>query len=260
MIVRKRRGGVGCEYLAPSVKTLILEEADEPMSSRVVVVEDSVALNALLCDALKKVGYEVDGFVDAESLIESAALKDAQVIILDIQLPGEDGLQLAKRLRPLMPNLGILMLTTRSSNASQIEGYDVGADFYLPKPISPDELVGAVESLLRRKEQAMEKAATMQRCVLSRSALTLACGEHSIRMSSGDAAILVGLASAPDKQLAHWQILDLLQAEQDQKSRSALDVRMYRLRAKLSKLTASDAPILSIRGVGYRLGLDLEIA
>jgi|AntAceMinimDraft_5_1070358.scaffolds.fasta_scaffold54519_1 DNA-binding response OmpR family regulator len=229
------------------------------MPNRVLVVEDSVALNELMCLALRKAGYEAEGFLDAESLIESVLLKDAQIIVLDIQLPGEDGLQLAERLRPLMPNLGILMLTTRSSNASQVAGYDAGSDYYLPKPIAPEELIAAVNSLLRRKQQASQAGSANQRCVYCRTTLNLSYGECSVRLSDSDAAILVGLASAPGHELAHWQIMDLLGIDQDKKKRSALDVRIYRLRAKLSALTGNYSPILSIRGVGYRLGMPLEI-
>ena len=210
------------------------------MSHRVLVVEDSHALNDLLCDALRNVGHDVHGFYDAEAVFEYAGLKDAQVVVLDIQLPGESGLQLAQRLRPLMPALGILMLTTRTTNLNRIEGYEAGADYYLPKPVSPDELVAAVDSLLRRKEHSRLSDPSEQHCVLSRASLTLSSGERSVRLSASDTTILVALAGAPDKQLEHWQILDLLQSDHDKNMRSALDVRMYRLRTKLSDVTGQD--------------------
>lgn len=231
------------------------------MPYRVVVVEDSFALNDLLCDALRRQGYEVQGFADAESVIEYAQLKDTDVVVLDIQLPGESGLELAKRLRPLMPNLGILMLTTRTSNQNRIEGYEAGADYYLPKPLSPHELVGAVDSLIRRKRQVAQVSAPKDdRCILSKDRFVLSCGGRSVKLSPGDTAILVALASAPDRQLEHWQIMDLLSTDKEQVSRSTLDVRIYRLRAKLSEFTQEDYPITSVRGVGYRLGFDLEVA
>ena len=229
------------------------------MSHRVLVVEDSHALNELLCDALTHVGYEVHGLYDAETVLEYGDLKDVQIMVLDIQLPGESGLALAQRLRPLMPDLGILMLTTSTSNNNRIEGYEAGADYYLPKPVSPDEIVSAVDSLVRRKQQGRQEDSRTPRCVLSRSNLTLTSDERSVRLSVGDTTILVALAGAPNKQLEHWQILSLLEVDHDKKVRSALDVRMFRLRTKLSEVTGQDYPIVSIRGVGYRLGFDLEI-
>jgi len=230
------------------------------MPNRILVVEDSHALNDLLCDALRRAGHEVVGLTDAESVIEHPSLKDTEVVVLDIQLPGESGLQLAQRLRPLMPSLGILMLTARSTNANRIEGYDAGADYYLPKPVSPDELVFAVESLLRRKQQTIRAASEgVPRFVLSRSALTLSVADRAVKLSSADAAILVGLASAPDKQLEHWQIMELLSVDQEPVSRSTLDVRIYRLRSKLSEFTGQSHSIASVRGVGYRLGFEIEV-
>jgi DNA-binding response OmpR family regulator len=230
------------------------------MPNRILIVEDSHALNDLMCDVLRKAGHEVVGLLDAESVIEHPSLKDTQVMVLDIQLPGESGIQLAKRLRPLMPNLGILMLTARSTHANRLEGYEAGADYYLPKPVSPEELVAAVDSLLRRKQRSLLVTSdTPQRYIVSRSALTLSYGERFIKLSSSDSAVLVALAGATDKQLEHWQLMELLGASQGPVSRSTLDVRIYRLRSKLSEFTGQAHPIASVRSVGYRLGFEIEV-
>ncbi|MCD8536101.1 MAG: response regulator transcription factor [Burkholderiaceae bacterium] len=230
------------------------------MPCQVLVVEDSQALNDLLCSALREAGHNAIGFLDAESVIEYANLKDTDIAVLDIQLPGESGLQLAQRLRPLMPNLGILMLTTRTTNLNRIEGYDAGADYYLPKPVSPQELVGAVNSLIRRKQQTVQTVTgSANRCTLSKTTSVLEYGEAALKLSDSDAAILVSLASAPNRQIEHWQIIDLLSSDTELVNRSALDVRIYRLRAKLSEFLGVKHPIVSIRGIGYRLGFDLEV-
>ncbi len=231
------------------------------MPRHIVVVEDSQALNELLCDALRDAGHEAAGFLDAESLAEYPHLKDTDVLVLDIQLPGESGLQVARRLRPLMPNLGILMLTTRTSNMNRVEGYDAGADYYLPKPVSPDELVSAVDSLIRRKQQASARALDLLApgYVLSGGSHVLAQGERWLKLSHVECMILTALAAAPGRQLEHWQILDLLSSETEQVSRSTLDVRIFRLRSKLAEFTSEKQPIVSVRGVGYRLGFELEI-
>ena len=227
----------------------------------VVVIEDSEALNALLCRSLKNAGYQVEGFLDAESFLESPAIKSAQVIILDVYLPGEDGISLAHRLRKLMPDLGILMLTTRSTNAERIEGYDAGADYYLPKPVTPAELCDAVHSLFARKSRFKVSAAptVSERCILSRAGYSLSYQGRTLKISDADNKILVGLASAPNQQLEYWQILELLNGDQEVVSRRSLDVRVYRLRSKLSELLGQDTTIVSIRGLGYRLGFELEV-
>ena len=227
----------------------------------VVVVEDSEALNALLCRALENDGYQVEGFLDAESLLESPALKDAQIIVLDVYLPGESGIALASRLRHLMPDLGILMLTTRTTNAERIEGYDAGADYYLPKPVTPDELCDAVRSLCLRKSRLTVSPASVakERCVLSRAGFALSFRGRVLKISNADNKILVALASAPNQQMEYWQILEVLNAERDLISRRALDVRVHRLRAKLAELLDQETTIVSIRGIGYRLGFELEV-
>ena len=228
------------------------------MSNRILVVEDSEPLNDLLCVALRNAGFTVQGFLDAESVVEYARLKDADVVVLDVQLPGESGLALAKRLRTLIPSLGILMLSTRSSNSDRIEGYDSGADYYLPKPVSPLELVTGVTSLLNRKK-AGGSASNGQCFTLSRMTFMLARGERSVKLTALDAIILTALASAPDRQLERWQLMELISRDSGPVSRESFDVRIHRLRARLFEFTSEKNPIVSVRGVGYKLAIDIEI-
>lgn len=228
----------------------------------IVVVEDSEPLNDLLCNALRDAGHTVFGFLDAESLSEHSTLKDTDLIVLDVQLPGENGLQLAQRFRQMMPNLGILMLTTGSSNNQRIRGYEAGADYYLPKPVSPQELCEAVQSLLNRVQTRSAALATREnsdRYILTPSTLVLKFGSKFVKLSDTDCQVLVALATAPDRQLEHWQLVDLLSAGTDIVTRGSLDVRMYRLRTKLAEVMLAKQAIVSVRGVGYRLGFELEI-
>ena len=228
--------------------------------SNIVVVEDNEALNTLLCRTLRNAGHDVFGFLDAESLLEHPSLQDVDLAVLDIQLPGESGIELAQRLRASMPNLGIVMLTTQSSNAHRIQGYSAGADFYLPKPISADELCVAVQSLLDRKRLFVVQpvSAPARRCVLSRTSLAMSLGQRWLKLSPSECKVLVALACAPGRQLEYWQILDIVNTMGESISRRTLDVRMYRLRSKLTEFTAEPHTIVSVRGVGYRLGFDLE--
>lgn len=230
------------------------------MPHRVVVVEDNLTLNELMCGTLRTEGYEVSGFLDAESLIESTHLKDTEVVVLDIQLPGESGLVLAKRLRSLIANLGILFLTTRTSNQDRIEGYKAGGDYYLPKPLKPEELVEAVRSLLdRRRQMVAGQNVPESRYRLSKATFVFTVGRQSIKFSAAEANILVALAGAPDRQLEYWQIIDLISSDDSLVSRASLDVRVFRLKSKLREITDMQHPIVSVRGVGYRLGFAVEI-
>jgi len=228
---------------------------------KVVVVEDHKALNSLLCKTLSDAGHQVIGFLDAESLLEHPSLQDVQIAVLDVQLPGESGIALAQRLRSTMPNLGIVMLTTRTSNTHRIEGYSAGADYYLPKPISSEELCDAVRSLLDRKLEYVVKsvAETVERCVLARNALAMSLGNRWLKLSPSECNVLVGLACAPGRQLEYWQILEIVNNAKNAISRRTLDVRMHRLRTKLVEFTGMPQPLVGIRGVGYRLALELEV-
>lgn len=230
------------------------------MPYQIIVVEDSQDLNDTLCEVLCSVGHQVTGFLDAESVIEFVALKNTDIAVLDIELPGESGLILAKRLRSIMPNLGILFLTTRTSNRNRIEGYDSGADYYLPKPITHAEFAEAVDSLIRRKQKHTHAdVQDTNFSVLSKNTNRLSRVGESIQLTNSDAAILVSLASAANYQLEYWQLMDLLGSDDEPFIRSSLAVRIFRLRTKLSTFLHIDNPIVAVRGVGYRLGFDLKV-
>lgn len=232
------------------------------MPYRVIVVEDSQVLNELLCEALSQAGYMVTGFLDAESVLEFSGLRDIDIAVLDIQLPGESGLTLSGRLQTLMPRLGILMLTARTENTDRILGYEAGADFYLPKPVSPQELTAAVDSLMRLKQKKLTQIADEDdaRFVLEKRSHVLSQGDRSVKLTEGEVDILVALALAPDKRLEHWQIIELLSKDGDTITRVTLDVRLYRLRTKLARFTQNQHTIVSVRKFGYKLGFELEIA
>lgn len=229
---------------------------------QIALVEDNVDLNEMLCETLRTHGYAVQGFVDAESFLESKTLSQVRVLIADIQLPGEDGLSLSRRVRGAMPHIAIMILTTHTSNVYRIQGYDAGADFYLPKPISPDELVTAVESLIRRKtsrtEQSMRETA-MSPVVVDREAGVIRCGTKVVKVSATDLHLLCSFALAPSGALARWRLLELLDNGAATASNSALDVRLFRLRAKLSEVADIEDPIANVRGVGYRVMLPIRI-
>jgi len=124
-----------------------------------LLVEDNKALNAVLTEFLADAGYHVLTFEQAEDIPESAQFEMA---ILDLNLPGEDGLSLAKRLKSANPGLGIILLTIRSALDDKLQGYEMGADVFLAKPVEPSELLAVLNALARRltTERANSNAAT----------------------------------------------------------------------------------------------------
>ncbi|MFW2454814.1 response regulator transcription factor [Methyloversatilis discipulorum] len=119
-----------------------------------LIVEDNDDLRDSLADALGTRGHHVVALDCAEAVPEQAELTRLDLAIVDLNLPGEDGLALAQRLREAQPGLGIIMLTARAQSSDKVAGYEHGADIYLTKPVSLQELAGAVQALGRRLKPA----------------------------------------------------------------------------------------------------------
>jgi DNA-binding response OmpR family regulator len=212
----------------------------------IIVIEDHDALRDMTVAALRTHGHQVQGASCAESLVEMAAFSTADLLVLDINLPGEDGLSLASRLRRSHPHLGIILLTGRSSLDQKVQGYDSGADIYLTKPTSMEALRAAIGALSRRLKplplQAHWRLDLQQRKLVSDAG--------AVVLSEPEVKLLYALACAPERKLEHWQLMELL-ALQDQKN--ALEAHIARLRKKLMQLGADAGVVKVVRQVGYQL-------
>jgi DNA-binding response OmpR family regulator len=118
----------------------------------IVVVEDHDDLRELTCLALSHRGHHVVGLSCAEELEDQAGGGPVDVFVIDLNLPGEDGISLTQRLRHVYPLVGIVMLTARSQNKDKVLGYDSGADLYMTKPVNFEELCAAIQSFARRRQ------------------------------------------------------------------------------------------------------------
>jgi DNA-binding response OmpR family regulator len=221
-----------------------------------VVVEDNNDLRTLLCNALRKDGHHVTALSCAEELEDQAGSDHADAFLIDINLPGEDGLSLAKRIRHVHPLVGIIILSARSALDDRLSGYDCGADIYLTKPISLPELSAALRSFARRR-LATFKHITPKGLTLNK--LELQGQETAVKLTAQEAILLTALARAPACRLETWQIAELLDAEVDDSFKSSLAVRMVRLRKKLTDAGAQGLVIESLRNIGYQLTTRIEI-
>jgi DNA-binding response OmpR family regulator len=222
----------------------------------IVVVEDNNDLRTLLSNALRKEGHRVTALSCAEELEDHAGSDHADAFLLDINLPGEDGLSLAQRIRHAHPLVGIIMLSARSALDDKLLGYDCGADIYLTKPISLPELSAALRSFARRRlatfKQIKPEGLTLNK-------LELQGQQTSVKLTAQEAIVLTALARAPAGRLETWQIAELLEAEVDESFKSSLAVRMVRLRKKLTDAGAEGLVIESLRNIGYQLTTRIEI-
>lgn len=220
----------------------------------VLLIEDHEALRELIRDCLNEAGYLVEAIDCAEALAE---IKPVEwfAAILDINLPGEDGLSLAKRLRTVHPNLRIAMLTARNAVQDRVTAYDVGADVYLNKPFEAEELLAVLTSWAKRQKHNVQEKA----CCLSREKLLLSYGSFTCKITAGEAIVLQQFALATNHQLAYWQILELLDWPMDDENLHRLRNKMYKLRKKIAILMQDQNAVKALRGDGYKLNIPLII-
>lgn len=217
-----------------------------------LIVDDDDRIRDLLKEYLARFGFRVTGAADAASARRLLATLDFDLVVLDVMMPGEDGLSLAKAIRAERPT-PIMMLTARGRADDRIEGLSLGVDDYLAKPFEPRELVLRIEAILRRAgaRPAGRKislggfAFDLERGELSR-------GDESIRLTEGEAQLLKRLALNPHVPVDR---LDLARDTADPTGR-AVDVQVTRLRRKFELDPRNPRYLHTVRGVGYMLAPD----
>lgn len=222
-------------------------------SLNVVVVEDHEALREMTVGVLASAGWHVRGFESAEALYEGIGLKTIDIALLDLNLPGEDGLTLARRLREHQPNIGIVMLTVREGIEQRVSGYEHGADLYLPKPAAGAELIAAIAALARR----LGPSSRLPAFVLDLAAGRLRGPAGSVSLLEPEALLLRAFALAPEGKLETWQVYEILGEENA--SRGAIAIRITRLRKKLAEAGAPEEALRAVRNQGYRLFIGLAV-
>lgn len=213
----------------------------------ILVVEDNEQLREATLDALRSIGHNVDGVDCAEAVPEQQRSFD--LMLIDLNLPGEDGLALAQRMRAIQPDIGIIMVTARGLPDDKRQGYECGADIYMPKPVLFDELCAAIQSLGRRLGAAQD-----ERIVLDQERLSL-IGRNGMRadLSGAECMLLIAFVRAAEQRLENWQMIELLNKEHAQDPKAALELQIVRLRKKLQQAGARTPSIRALRGMGYQL-------
>lgn len=224
---------------------------------KIIVVEDHDELREVTVEALGALGYDVRGVDCAEALDDALALASADMLVLDLNLPGEDGISIARRLRKAQPAMGIVMVTARDAAKDVLSGYDSGADIYLTKPTSPEELGAAIRALARRIRPAA--GADESTLTLNTTVLQLKGPQAVIDVSDQESHLLGALVRAREHRLETWQLLELTGKSTSASDKKALAVQIVRLRKKLADAGAAEPTIKSIRSTGYQLCVVLEI-
>jgi two-component system, OmpR family, response regulator len=223
---------------------------------RILVIEDDHRLAYLIRKVLESEHFSVDLAYDGDLGLEIALRGAHDVAVIDWMLPGRDGPAVCRGIRAARLPLAILMLTARSQVEDRVAGLYSGADDYLPKPFSFDELIARLHALGRRMTPAAEAfELRVGRLVLDLRTFTARRGDQPLELTRTEWTLLEYLMRHPGQALTRRQILDYVWSYENEVKPSLVDVYVSYLRNKLGCPGLKD-PIQTVRGIGYRLAVD----
>ncbi|MCH2240672.1 MAG: phosphate regulon transcriptional regulator PhoB [Aquabacterium sp.] len=223
--------------------------------SRVLIVEDEAAIAELISLNLRHAGYEVTLAATADQAQSEVTRVLPDLVILDWMLPGQSGLSLAKRWRSEQRTreLPIIMLTARADETDKVAGLDAGADDYLAKPFSTNELMARIRAVLRRKApEALDSAVEVGRLRLDPATRRVSVGEQDVKVGPTEFRLLHFLMTHPERVHSRAQLLDRVWGDHVFIEERTVDVHVKRLREALSPAKCAQM-IETVRGAGYRL-------
>jgi two-component system OmpR family response regulator len=230
-----------------------------PSVPRILVVDDDPGIREVLCDYLVQHGYEASGAASAAEMDRAVAAQAPDLIVLDLMMPGEDGLSVCRRLSGKGPP--IVMLSAMGGDTDRIIGLELGADDYLAKPCNPRELLARIRAVLRRpREDTPTDGAVLAfagwRLDLMRRELVRPDG-GIVTLSAGEFALLRAFVDSPGRVLTRDQLLERARGTDSDVFDRAMDVQISRLRRKLDDGSGLEL-IQTLRGEGYRFDAKVE--
>lgn len=228
------------------------------MNDRILIVDDDQEIRTLLMRYLNEQGMTARAVENGVAMRRLMERETFDVLILDVMLPGEDGLSLCAKLRAEGFYLPILMLTAKGQDIDRIIGIEVGADDYLPKPFNPRELYARIKSLLRRQAYSkipgtpeLVQHITIGHFELDCQQRVLKNGETSVSLTTGEFALLNALVNHPLKAQSRERLLELSRSRDSEVSDRSIDVQIRRLRKILEDNPADPKFIQTVWGFGY---------
>jgi two-component system alkaline phosphatase synthesis response regulator PhoP len=227
------------------------------MSKTILVVDDEAKIIQIARDYLERAGFNVLSAADGPSALTAARARKPDLIVLDLGLPGMDGMDVTRALRK-DSNVPIIMLTARGDESDKLVGLELGADDYITKPFSPKELVARVRTVLRRSEasSASGENNSLVRAgdlVLDTARMQLSRGGTPVELTPTEFQLLTALAREPGRVFTRAQLLDTLHGVAFESFERAIDAHIKNIRRKIEPDPRSPHYILSIYGVGYKL-------
>ena len=232
----------------------------------ILIVDDDNDIRSLLGDFLGQHGFNILLARDGDEMQAILSKNTIDLLVLDIMLPGKDGLTLCRELR-ISSQVPIIMLTAAGEAVDRIVGLEMGADDYLSKPFNPRELLARVKAILRRSQVvASEKQPAEQACfqfanwTLDKGVRRLLSPEQlEVSLSTGEFSLLVTLLERPQQVLSRDQLLDLTKNRMASPFDRSIDIQISRLRNKIEEDPKQPQIIKTIRGGGYMLAVPVEI-
>ena len=231
----------------------------------ILVVDDDTEIRSLLRDYLQQQGYRVTAVADGRGLRAAVDTSRPDLIILDLMLPGEDGLTLCRELRA-RSEVPVIMLTARGEETDRIVGLELGADDYVAKPFSPRELLARIKSVLRRARSLPDNLKNEESGVFRFAGWTLDAATRNLTSPAGVVVALSGtdfrllkiFVDHPNRVLTRDQLVDLMLARDAGPYDRAIDVQVSRLRQRLGEDAKEPAIIKTVRGQGYVFAAHVE--
>jgi len=229
------------------------------LRTRVLVVDDDMRLRELLVRYLGEQGLEVRAVPDAAGMDKYLARERYDLVVLDLMLPGEDGLAICRRLRAQNAAPAILMLTAKGDDVDRIVGLEMGADDYLPKPFNPRELVARIHAVLRRRQPAGPPGAPAAATEIHRfgpfeldlGARALSRDGKPVPLTTGEFSVLKVLVQNPRQPLSRDKLMELARGREYEVFDRSIDVQISRLRKIVEQDPARPRHIQTVWGFGY---------
>ncbi|MCP4416650.1 MAG: response regulator transcription factor [Chloroflexi bacterium] len=224
------------------------------MSEKILIVEDEVRIVRTLRLYLEQAGFVVTAVHDGAQAIPAFRQERPSLVLLDLNLPGQDGLDICRSLRRA-GNVPIIMLTARTEEMDRLIGLELGADDYISKPFSPREVVARVRAVLRRTHGSMANADILQAGMLqlNLAAYRVWVDGHLLDLTQTEFELLATLMRSKGRVLSRAQLLQAIQGVAFEEFERAIDQHIKNVRRKLKEKVGDVAIINTIYGVGYRL-------
>lgn len=227
--------------------------------ARILVVDDEPSIVLAVKDELIFEGYEVDAATDGHEALAKARALRPDVLLLDLMLPGLNGFEICRQLRPQMPEMWIIIFTVRGQEADRITGFEAGADDYVTKPFSLRELVARVKVGLRRQRgKGARPISSFGEIELDRQAYRVTRRGADVALTRKEFEILELLARHPGEVITRDDFLDQLWGEEVYITHRVIDTHVAALRKKIEDDPNNPKYVLSVRGIGYKLGLPCQ--